>query len=93
MTEFTDKTDRLKLTMDEIASSISSITQAIDEGAHGVNGAAQSTQLLVRDMELTDTPYRASGWRKRELHDMARQISSYGPSKVVVTGNLHLHRL
>ena len=51
MNEFTDKTDRLKLTMDEIASSISSITQAIDEGAHGVNGAAQSTQLLVRDME------------------------------------------
>lgn len=51
MNEFTDKTDRLKLTMDEIASSISSITQAIADGAHGVNGAAQSTQLLVRDME------------------------------------------
>ena len=45
MNEFTDKTDRLKLTMDEIASSISSITQAIDEGAHGVNGAAQSTPI------------------------------------------------
>ena len=51
MNEFTDKTDRLKLTMDEIASSINSITQAIDEGAHGVTGAAQSTQVLVRDME------------------------------------------
>lgn len=51
MNEFTEKTDRLKLTMDEIASSISSITQAIDEGARGVNGAAQSTQVLVRDME------------------------------------------
>lgn len=51
MNEFTDKTDRLKLTMDEIASSISSITQAIDEGARGVNGAAESTQILVRDME------------------------------------------
>lgn len=51
MNEFTDKTDRLKLTMDEIASSISSITQAIDEGARGVNGAAESTQVLVRDME------------------------------------------
>ncbi len=51
MNEFTDKTDRLKLTMDEIASSISSITQAIDEGAKGVNGAAESTQVLVRDME------------------------------------------
>lgn len=51
MNEFTDKTDRLKQTMDEIASSISSITQAIDEGAKGVNGAAQSTQVLVHDME------------------------------------------
>ena len=37
--------------MDEIASSISAITQAIDEGVKGVNGAAQSTQVLVRDME------------------------------------------
>ena len=51
MNEFTDKTDRLKQTMDEIASSISAITQAIDEGVKGVNGAAQSTQVLVRDME------------------------------------------
>lgn len=51
MNEFTDKTDRLKHTMDEIASSINSITQAIDESAKGVSGAAESTQVLVRDME------------------------------------------
>lgn len=51
MNEFTDKTDRLKQTMDEIAASINSITQAIDAGAKGVNGAAESTQVLVRDME------------------------------------------
>ena len=51
MNGFTDKTDSLKETMDEIASSISAITQAIEEGAKGVNGAAQSTQVLVRDME------------------------------------------
>ncbi|MDE7187741.1 MAG: methyl-accepting chemotaxis protein, partial [Lachnospiraceae bacterium] len=51
MNEFTDKTDRLKQTMDEIASSINSITQAIDEGAKGVSGAAESTQVLVHDME------------------------------------------
>lgn len=55
MNEFTDKTDRLKLTMDEIASSINSITQAIDEGAKGVNGAAESTQVLVRDMETINS--------------------------------------
>jgi len=51
MNEFTDKTDDLKQTMDEIAASIGSITLAIGEGAKGVNGAASSTQGLVRDME------------------------------------------
>ncbi len=45
-----------------------------------------TTPNLTEACRLTDTPYRASGWRKRELYDMARQISSYGPSKVVVTG-------
>ena len=51
MEEFTDKTDALKREMDEIATSISTITDAIDEGAKGVNGAAESTQVLVVDME------------------------------------------
>lgn len=51
MSEFNDMTERLKQTMDEIADSIGSITQAIAEGARGVNGAADSTQVLVRDME------------------------------------------
>ena len=37
--------------MDEIAASISTITDSIDEGAKGVNGAAESTQMLVVDME------------------------------------------
>ena len=41
----------LKNAMDEIAGSISTITDAISEGAKGVNGAAESTQLLVVDME------------------------------------------
>lgn len=47
MNEFTEKTDALKNAMDEIAGSISTITDAISEGAKGVNGAAESTQLLV----------------------------------------------
>ena len=51
MNEFTEKTDALKRAMDEIANSISTITGAIEEGAKGVNGAAESTQLLVDDME------------------------------------------
>ena len=51
MNEFTDMTDNLKQTMDQIAASIGSITLAIGEGAKGVSGAASSTQILVRDME------------------------------------------
>ena len=50
MNEFTEKTDALKNEVDSIADSISSITHAIEEGAKGVNGAAQSTQTLVADV-------------------------------------------
>ena len=51
MNEFTAKTDDLKRAVDEIASSIETITDAIEEGAKGVTGAAESTQILVTDME------------------------------------------
>ena len=51
MNEFTEKTDALKNEVDSIADSISSITHAIEEGAKGVNGAVQSTQTLVADMD------------------------------------------
>lgn len=51
MNEFTAKTDDLKRAMDEIAASIGTITDAIEEGARGVTGAAESTQMLVEDME------------------------------------------
>lgn len=51
MNEFTAKTDDLKRAVDEIASSIETITDAIEEGARGVTGAAESTQILVSDME------------------------------------------
>lgn len=51
MNEFTEKTDALKNEVDSIADSINSITHAIEEGAKGVNGAAQSTQTLVADMD------------------------------------------
>jgi len=51
MNEFTAKTDDLKRAVGEIASSIDTITNAIEEGARGVTGAAESTQVLVEDME------------------------------------------
>lgn len=51
MDEFAEKTDDLKCVMDEIAGSINSITNAIEEGVNGVTGAAESTQVLVGDMD------------------------------------------
>lgn len=51
MNEFTAKTDDLRNAVDEIAGSIGTITDAIEEGANGVAGAAESTQVLVTDME------------------------------------------
>lgn len=51
MNEFHAKTDALKRAVDEIAVSIGTITDAIEEGARGVTGAAESTQVLVEDME------------------------------------------
>jgi methyl-accepting chemotaxis protein len=55
MTSFTAKTESLKRSFDEIADSISSITNAIGEGVKGVNNAASSTQDLVNDMDKIKT--------------------------------------
>lgn len=51
MNEFVEKTDMLKKTMEEIAGSINTIANAIEEGVNGVSSAADSTQGLVSDME------------------------------------------
>ena len=51
MNEFESKTDSLKNTMVEIHKSINTIAHAIEEGAKGVSNAADSTQVLVTDME------------------------------------------
>lgn len=51
MNEFVEKTDMLKQTMDDIADSINTIVNAIEEGVNGVSSAADSTQVLVGDME------------------------------------------
>ena len=51
MNDFAEKTEELKGVVSEIASSINSITSAIDEGVKGVTGAAESTQTLVYDMD------------------------------------------
>lgn len=51
MNEFESKTDSLKSTMVEIQKSVNMIAHAIDESAKGVGSAADSTQVLVTDME------------------------------------------
>ena len=51
MDEFSVKTDDLKQAVSEIANSINTITCAIEEGANGVSGAAESTQELVENIE------------------------------------------
>ncbi len=51
MGEFTARTDMLKETMTEIADSINTIAHAIEEGVNGVSNAADSTQVLVNDID------------------------------------------
>lgn len=47
---FNSRTDRLRGSMTEIAGSIESITKALDDGAAGITGVADSTRSLVADM-------------------------------------------
>ncbi len=51
MAEFTSRTDALNESVSEIASSIQTISNAIDEGANGISSVADSTQILVEDMD------------------------------------------
>lgn len=51
MNDFASKTDDLTRNIAQIADSISTITTAIEEGVNGVNSAADSTQVLVGDIE------------------------------------------
>lgn len=48
--DFTAKTEELRKNMTSIAQSIDSISTAIKEGVNGVTGTAESTQVLVADM-------------------------------------------
>lgn len=70
MNEFAEKTDELKVVMEEIAGSINTITAAIDEGVNGVTGAAESTQVLVEDMDniskRMDENFEIAGDLKKE---------------------------
>ena len=70
MGQFEEKTDLLKKSMDEIANSINTISHAINEGVNGVVSAADSTQVLVADMDniskRMDENYEIAGDLKKE---------------------------
>ena len=51
MGEFEQKTDLLERSMNEIAESVNTISHAIEDGVSGVVSAADSTQVLVSDMD------------------------------------------
>lgn len=51
MNEFADMTEELRAAVNEITSSMGTITRAIEDGADGVSGAAERTQELVKDMD------------------------------------------
>lgn len=44
------------------------------------------TPNVTESCILTGRPYRSRGWKRRELEDMARQLRSMGPQRVVITG-------
>lgn len=51
MGEFEQKTDLLERSTNEIAESVNTISHAIEDGVSGVVSAADSTQVLVSDMD------------------------------------------
>ena len=79
MTDFKEKTDSLKQSMLEISSSINTISHAINEGVNGVVSAADSTQLIVEDMDnishKMDENYEiADSLKKESLSSLIRVI-------------------
>ena len=69
MNEFRTKTDALKEEVDGIVSSINSIVVAVEEGVRGVNGAADSTRLLVGDMDRISNHMDENREIARELQE------------------------
>ena len=44
------------------------------------------TPNLTEACRLTDTPYRETGWKEKELLSMAEQLNEMGPEQIVITG-------
>lgn len=71
---FNSRTDRLRNSMSDIADSIGSITKAIDEGAAGITGVADSTKSLVEDM--TDITNRMD-INREIVEDLKKQMEVF----------------
>ncbi len=71
---FNSRADRLRNSMSEIADSIGSITMAIDEGAAGITGVADSTKSLVEDM--TDITNRMD-INREIVEDLKKQMEVF----------------
>ena len=44
------------------------------------------TPNLTEACRLTDTPYKETGWKEKELLFMAEQLNEMGPEQIVITG-------
>ena len=44
------------------------------------------TPNMTEACKLTDTPYRAGGWKRTKLLAMAEKLNKMGPHKIVITG-------
>ena len=44
------------------------------------------TPNLTEACRLTDTPYRETGWKEKELLSLAEQLNEMGPEQIVITG-------
>lgn len=51
MNEFAEKTSSLRVSIADIADSLNTISHAMNDGVEGVSGVADSTQMLLSDME------------------------------------------
>ncbi|MBO5209714.1 MAG: pyridoxamine kinase [Lachnospiraceae bacterium] len=51
-----------------------------------VSLASITTPNLTECCKLTDTPFKETGWKKKELFQMAEKLSELGPQKIVITG-------
>ena len=45
------------------------------------------TPNLTEACRLTDTPYRETGWKEKELLSLAEQLNEMGPEQIVITGS------